>query len=74
MLAIYGVSLHGLGISGYGQSMAGEWKRTSDTIIKTRLKAKNKIEMAQNYGTLCNLKCSAFRVFKNLLTKLQHLQ
>jgi hypothetical protein len=58
MLALYGVSLHALGLSGYDQSVTGEWKRTSDAIIKTRLKAKNKIEMAQNYGRLYNLKCS----------------
>lgn len=70
MLALYSVSLHALGLSGYDQSITGEWKRTSNAIIKTRLKAENKIEMAQNYGRLYNLKCSELIVFINLFTKL----
>jgi hypothetical protein len=48
MSALYGASLHGLGLSGYDQPITGKWKRTSDAIIETRFKAKKKIEMTQN--------------------------
>jgi len=66
MLALYLVSVHALGLNGYDQSVTGEWKRTSDAIIKTRLKAKNKMEMAQNYGRLYNSVFSIQRVHKSL--------
>jgi len=68
MLALYDVALHALGLSGYDQSVNGEWKRMSDANLKTRLKAKNKIEMAQNYGRLYNLiiKTNEMQYFSNL--------
>jgi hypothetical protein len=55
MLALYDVALHALGLSGYDQSNNGEWKRMSEANLKTRLKAKNEIEMAPNFGRLYNL-------------------
>jgi hypothetical protein len=68
MLALYDVALNVLGVSGYDQSINGEWKRMSDAITKTRLKAKIKVEMAHNYGRLYNLiiKANKMHYFSNL--------
>jgi hypothetical protein len=67
MLALYGVSLHAVGLSGYDQTLTGQWKRMCDAIIKTRLKAKNKIEVAQNCGRLYNLKVFSVHSFHKSL-------
>jgi hypothetical protein len=54
MLALHGVLLHALGLTGYDQTITGKWKIMSDATIQTRLKAKIKIEMTQNYGRIYN--------------------